>query len=53
MDATQRGKEEKSGEVGVIQMSAAVVDPGTMVIHLHYTPEGEKSARYKKVFIMQ
>lgn len=54
MAATQRGEEEESGEVGMIQMSAAVVDPGTMVIHLHHTPEkGEETAKYiyKKISI--
>lgn len=53
MDATQWGKEEESSEVGMIQMSTAVVDPGTMVIHLHHTPEkGEEATKFKKHLIM-
>lgn len=49
MDASHRGEEEESGEVGMIQMSAAVVDPGTMVIHFHHTPEeGKRQLSIKK-----
>lgn len=46
MDAAQRGEKEESGEVGMIQMSAAIVDPGAMVIHLHHTPVEEKVFNY-------
>lgn len=46
MDAAQWGENEESGEVGMIQMSAAIVDPGTMVIHLHHTPVEENVFNY-------
>ena len=39
MDAAERYKEEKAGKVGVVSVSDTRVDPRTMVVHLHNTPE--------------
>ncbi len=46
MHATQWSKQEEAGEVRMIQVTTAVVDPGTMMIHLHHTPEGTKPFLY-------
>lgn len=40
MYAAQWSEQEKACEVRMIHMTTAVVDPGTMMIHLHHTPEG-------------
>jgi len=36
--AATRSEEEKASEVGVIEVTDAIIDPRTMMIHLHYTP---------------
>lgn len=32
------GKEQEGSKVCMVEMSKAVVDPRTMVVHLHHTP---------------
>lgn len=48
MYAPQWGKQEESSEVGMIQMSTAVVNPGAVVVHLHHTPEEEEETNLLK-----
>lgn len=38
--ASQRRQQQEAGEVGVVLVAAAVVDPGTVVVHLHHAPAG-------------
>ena len=42
MRAAQRRQDQEAGEVGVVLVSTAVVDPGAVVIHLHHTPDEEE-----------
>lgn len=37
MSAAQRGQQEEERERGVVLVTTAVVDPGAVVVHLHYT----------------
>lgn len=37
MDAAQRCQQEEQCEGSVVLVTTAVVDPGTVVVHLHYT----------------
>lgn len=39
--AAERRQQQETGEVGVVLVAAAVVDPRAVVIHLHHTPEDE------------
>ena len=41
MRAAQWRQDQEAGEVGVVLVSTAVVDPGAVVVHLHYTPDEE------------
>lgn len=36
--AAQWSQQQEAGEVGVVHVAAAVVDPGAMVVHLHHAP---------------
>lgn len=40
MRAAKRSQQQEAGEVGVVHVAAAVVDPGAVVVHLHHTPVG-------------
>lgn len=37
MGAAQRGQQKGECERGVVLVTTAVVDPGAVVVHLHYT----------------
>ena len=45
MDTTTWCKEEKPGKVGMVEMTAASVNPWAMVVHLHYTSVTERRAK--------
>lgn len=38
MDASKRGQKQEAGEVGMVQVATAVIDPRTVVVHLHDAP---------------
>ena len=43
METPQWSVEYESGECSVIVVTNADVDPGAVVVHLHYTPEARGS----------
>lgn len=51
MGAAQRSKQQEAGEVCVVQMSAAVVDPRAVVVHLHYAPEEGEQKRTWRFYV--
>lgn len=48
MCAAQWGQQQETGEVGVVYMSAAVVDPRAVMVHLHHA-SGEERQRTKHI----
>ena len=45
MDTTTWCKKEKPGKVGMVEMTAASVNPWAMVVHLHHTSVTERRAQ--------
>lgn len=49
--ASQRRQQQEAGEIGMVQMATAVVDPWAVMVHFHNTPEGGKPYEESILFL--